>query len=149
MAVDLEALQAMLEQAVPYIRRLNLKIKSLGDGKVTSEMAFSENVSNHVATVHAGAIFTAGETTGAALVSSVLDMGKLVIVVRGAKVNYRKPFRERLVCTGTIEPLAVETAMAAVERDGKYNFPVKLQMTNEKGELAAELEFEYHLRKIN
>lgn len=147
MAVDLRALQALLEQAVPYIRNLKLEIKSLGDGRIVSEMAFGENVSNHVATVHAGAIFTAGETTGAALVSSVLDMGKLVIVVRGAKVNYRKPIRGRLTCTGEIKPSAVETANAAVDRDGKYNFPVQLQMTNEKGELAAELEFEYHLRK--
>lgn len=147
MSVDVQVLKAMLEQAVPFIRRIGLEIKSLGDHKVRVELPFRDENANHVGTAHAGVIFTVGETAGAALAASCFDMGKLMIVVRGAKVSYRKPIRGLLTCTGEIDPAAARAASEKVEREGKVNFPVQLKMTNEKGEPAVELEFEYHLRK--
>lgn len=148
MAVDVDALRRLLEEAVPFLKRIGFVIKSLGEDGVRLELPWRNDNANHVGTAHAGVIFTVGETAGGALVSTAFDLGRYVLVVRGAKISYRRPVKGLLTCTGKLDPEAVKAASERAQRDGKTTMPIRLELFNEKDELAAEMELEYHLRRI-
>ena len=60
-----DALKAQLSAVVPFAAYVGVEITDIGEGTATTILTQSQNTSNHIATMHAGALFTLGEKDGA------------------------------------------------------------------------------------
>ncbi|MCB9690878.1 MAG: DUF4442 domain-containing protein [Alphaproteobacteria bacterium] len=70
-----DAIRHMLPKLVPFIRHVGLTIDEVGPGTATASLASRPEVHNHLATVHAGALYTTGESaTGAVVLSLFGDL---------------------------------------------------------------------------
>ena len=56
-----EMLKAQLSAVVPFASYVGVELGTIGEGTATATLDQSHNTSNHIATMHAGALFTLAE----------------------------------------------------------------------------------------
>ena len=63
-----DAIKAQLSAIVPFASYVGVALGEIGEGEATATLEQSHNTSNHIATMHAGALFTLAEAaSGAAM----------------------------------------------------------------------------------
>ena len=89
---DFEALCVQLAAATPFARHAGVEIVEIADGLATARLVQAEQLSNHIGTVHAGALFTLGETaSGAAMVGAFAEVAtQMRPLATSAKISYLK-----------------------------------------------------------
>ena len=122
--VDFDAIAKGMAMAVPFAGHLNLEITEVGPGEATVVLPRRPELTNHVGSQHAGALFTVAETaSGAAFVGAfAVRMGEVTPLARQAEIQYLK------IANGAIEAhakLGVDAAeaLATLDSEGKVEFP--------------------------
>jgi len=107
-----------------------------------------EHLRNHVGSLHAGALFAAGEAaSGAAFVGAFLDiMGEIMPLAESAQISYKKLAKGEVTATGrfTEDSSALK---AKLSEDGRIRFPVEVEMTNTEGDVVAEMTVNWYVRR--
>jgi len=146
--MDYEAVRAGMQQAIPYNNHLGLEVVEVADGRGVVRLPESDSLLNHVASQHAGALFSAGEAaSGAAFVGGFAEqMGSLTPLARSASIEYRKLARGPITATGT---LAEEKAalLTRLDADGKVEFQVDVDLTDGEGTSVAQMSVDWHVRR--
>ena len=116
-------------------------------GEAIAMLPERSELTNHVSSQHAGALFTAAETaSGAAFVGAFAErMGEVTPLARSAEISYKK------VATGPIEARATlgvpaDEALATLDTDGKVVFPCQIELTDAEGQRVATATVEWHVR---
>jgi uncharacterized protein (TIGR00369 family) len=144
---DFEAIAAGMSQAVPFAAHLGLEITHVGEGEATVVLPERPELTNHVGSQHAGALFTVAETaSGAAFVGAFVErLGEVTPLARGAEISYEK------IAKGPIEAQAKLTvakadALATLDGEGKVVFPCEIELTDASGERVATATVHWHVR---
>ena len=89
---DFDAIAQGMTQAVPFAGHLGLEITSIGEGEAVVVLPERAELTNHVGSQHAGALFTVAETaSGAAFVGAFAErMGEVTPLARSAEISYEK-----------------------------------------------------------
>jgi acyl-coenzyme A thioesterase PaaI-like protein len=148
MAVDYAAVAAGMSQAVPYNNHLGIEIVTVAHDHGVARLPDSETLHNHVGTVHAGALFSAGEAgSGAAFVGAFLDiMGEITPLAESAEIAYLKLARGEITATGRFTE-DLDTLMGTLNADGRVRFPIAVELTDAGGVLVAEMTVNWYLRR--
>lgn len=146
--MDYEAIKGGLTAAIPYNAHLGLEVVDVGPGRGVVRLPDDERLLNHVGTQHAGGLFSAAEAaSGAAFVGAFAEkLGEITPLARSASIQYVALARGPITATATLE----EDAAALLERldaDGKVQFPVQVELTDEKDATVAEVTVDWHVRK--
>ena len=56
-----DMIKSHLDSAVPFANHVGVKLLQIGDGTASAEQEQRGEVSNHIQSMHAGAMFTLGE----------------------------------------------------------------------------------------
>jgi uncharacterized protein (TIGR00369 family) len=146
--VDFDVIAEGMTQAVPFAGFLGLEITRVGDGEAVVRLPERAELTNHVGSQHAGALFTAAETaSGAAFVGAFADrMGDVTPLARAAEISYEK------VAKGPIEASArlgvpKDEALATLDEEGKVVFPCEIELTDSSGQLVATATVQWHVRR--
>jgi acyl-coenzyme A thioesterase PaaI-like protein len=142
--MDAAPIKQMLEQIVPFVKTVGLSIDDVQPGRAVATLGNDEPVQNHLGTVHAGALYTLGESaTGAVVLGMFMDLlpGGAFIALKSAAVTHTKARAGDLTATATLagdaEPAALATRIRqAFEADGKADFPVDVSFTVDGTEVA-------------
>jgi uncharacterized protein (TIGR00369 family) len=144
---DFEAIAKGMAMAVPFAGHVGVEITSIGEGESTVRLPERPELTNHVGSQHAGALFTAAETaSGAAFVGAFAErMGDVTPLARSAEISYEK------IASGPIEAsakLGVDPAeaLAALDADGKVEFPCEVILADESGTRVATATVHWHVR---
>lgn len=144
---DFDAIAAGMTQAVPFAGHLDLKITSVAAGEATVVLPERPELTNHVGSQHAGALFTVAEAaSGAAFVGAFAErMGEVTPLARSAEISYEK------IAKGPIEARAklgvpAADALATLDADGKVVFPCEIEMTDAGGQRVATATVHWHVR---
>ena len=144
---DFDAIAQGLTQAVPFAGHLGLEITRVAEGEAVIVLPERQELTNHVGSQHAGALFTAAETaSGAAFVGAfALRMGEVTPLARGAEISYEK------IAKGPIEAsaklgVAPADALATLDADGKVVFPCEVELTDASGQRVATATIQWHVR---
>src|SRR6185312_8922142 len=99
---DFDAIAQGMTQAVPFAGHLGLEITSVAEGEAVALLPERPELTNHVSSQHAGALFTVAETaSGAAFVGAFAErMGDVTPLARSADISYEK------IANGPIEAKA-------------------------------------------
>jgi acyl-coenzyme A thioesterase PaaI-like protein len=146
--LDYDALAAGLNQAIPFNMHVGLRVEEVGPGRGVVTLPDSDHLHNHVGSQHAGGLFSAGEAAsgGAFLGAFAEHLGSLTPLAKSAQIDYRKLAKGPITATGTLGADAAEL-MARIESDGRVEFPVEVEMTDQQGNVVAVMTVHWHVRR--
>lgn len=141
-----EMIKANLDTAVPFATHVGVKLLEIGDGVASAELAQRDAVSNHINSMHAGAMFTLGEAaSGAAMAGAlapvILNMRPVAAV---ANIAFKK------VAKGTLTAHA-RTArdwaslMQSLSDEGKVAFDVHVDVQDAQGDTVVEMTVNWYV----
>jgi acyl-coenzyme A thioesterase PaaI-like protein len=145
--IDFDAIAQGMTQAVPFAGYLGIEVTKVAAGEAVAVLPERAELTNHVGSQHAGALFTAAETaSGAAFVGAFAErMGDVTPLARGAEVSYEK------IANGPIEAHATlgvpaDEALATLDADGNVVFPCQIELTDAEGQRVATATVQWHVR---
>jgi len=144
--MDFETLRAQFAAAVPFARHARVEIVEIGDGFARTQLTQTEQLSNHIGSLHAGAIFTLAETaSGAAMLGAFAEMATAIRpLATEAKISYLKLGR------GTIQAQA-RTVMAGAElreqlrSSGLAAFEINVDVQDERERVIAKVSVQWRV----
>jgi uncharacterized protein (TIGR00369 family) len=145
--VDFDAIAKGMAMAVPFAGHLNLEIAEVGPGEATVILPRRPELTNHVGSQHAGALFTVAETaSGAAFVGAfAIRMGEVTPLAREAEIQYLKIANGRIEARAKLGVDAAE-ALATLDSDGKVEFPCEVSLTDSSNVEVATATVHWHVR---
>lgn len=135
-----------LGTAVPFANHVGVVLTEVADGQAQAELEQREQTSNHIATQHAGAMFTLGEAASGAAVAGalapvIMDMRP---VAANAQIAFKRIAKGKL--TASAETSQPGSALLETLRDeGKVAFDVSVAIRDEAGETVAEMSVNWHV----
>jgi acyl-coenzyme A thioesterase PaaI-like protein len=146
--MDYEAVRAGLEQAVPFNTFIGLEVTEVGPGVGVVRLPDDERLHNHVASQHAGALFSAGEAaSGGAFIATFADrMGEITPLAESAEIAYRKLARGPITATGRFSQDR-DALLDELEAEGRVRFPIEVELTDGDGNVVAEMTVRWYVRK--
>ncbi len=144
---DFDAIAAGMTQAVPFAGFLGLEITSVAEGEAVVVLPERQELTNHVASQHAGALFTAAETaSGAAFVGAFAErMGDVTPLARSAEIAYEKIAKGPIEAKATLGMPKAE-ALATLDSAGKVEFPCEVVLSDADGTRVATATVRWHVR---
>ena len=144
---DFDAIAQGMTQAVPFAGYLGLEITSIGEGEAVARLPERAELTNHVGSQHAGALFTVAEAaSGAAFVGAFAErLGEVTPLARGAEISYEKIAKGPIDARATLG-VAKDEALAKLDADGKVVFPCEIELTDSEGTRVATASVQWHVR---
>jgi uncharacterized protein (TIGR00369 family) len=144
---DFDAIAQGMTQAVPFAGHLGLEITSIAEGEAVVVLPERPELTNHVGSQHAGALFTVAETaSGAAFVGAFAErLGDVTPLARRAEISYEK------IAKGPIEARAklgvpAAAALSTLDAEGKVVFPCEIELTDASSLRVATATVQWHVR---
>jgi acyl-coenzyme A thioesterase PaaI-like protein len=144
---DFDAIAQGMTQAVPFAGHLNLDITSIAAGEATVVLPERPELTNHVGSQHAGALFTVAEAaSGAAFVGAFAErLGEITPLARSAEISYEKIAHGPIEAKAKLAVPAAE-ALATLDTEGKVVFPCEIELTDTSGQRVATATVQWHVR---
>lgn len=144
---DFDAIAQGMTQAVPFAGHLGLEITSVAEGKAVVLLPERPELTNHVGSQHAGALFTVAETaSGAAFVGAFAErLGEVTPLARSAEISYEKIAKGPIEARARLAVPAAE-ALATLDSEGKVVFPCEIELTDASGLRVATATVHWHVR---
>jgi uncharacterized protein (TIGR00369 family) len=123
---------------LPFNRHLGLELAE-HEGQPAVCLTPDERHTNHLGTVHAGALFALAEAaSGHALLRQLpLAADQVVAVLRSAEVKYRKPAASRLVAVAAIDENAAAAVAEKFAAKGRVLIDVNVRLLEADEEVLA------------
>jgi uncharacterized protein (TIGR00369 family) len=144
---DFDLIAKGMTQAVPFAAFLGLEITEVSAGEAVVRLPARPELTNHVGSQHAGALFTVAEAaSGAAFVGAFAErLGEVTPLARRAEISYEK------IAKGPIEAraklgVAAEEALATLDAEGKVEFPCEIELVDGAGTRVATATVGWHVR---
>jgi acyl-coenzyme A thioesterase PaaI-like protein len=144
-----DALKAQLSAVVPFAAHVGVALGEIGEGTATATLEQTKATSNHVATMHAGALFTLAEAaSGAAMAGMLIErLAMLRPVAAGATIGYTKPARGLITARAAVESTK-DVLVAALDTEGKTRFGVDVEMVDSEGREVATMRVDWHVAML-
>jgi acyl-coenzyme A thioesterase PaaI-like protein len=142
-----DAIAQGMTQAVPFAGFLGVEVTHVEAGKATVVLPERPELTNHVGSQHAGALFTAAEAaSGAAFVGAFAErMADVTPLARSAEISYEKIAKGPIEAKATLAVPADE-ALATLDAEGKVVFPCEIELTDADGQRVATATVQWHVR---
>ena len=126
--------------------------KHIGIQEDVNELSldFTNNVLNHVKTIHASAQFTLAETQSGLYLQSLFPEleGKVIPLLRGAEIKYKKPALEKILAFSACSEQALEKFTAQFEKKGRASLEISVEVRDINGILTSEARFTWFVQKV-
>lgn len=135
--MDASAVHRMLSSIVPFVNTVGLQITEVGPGSAVAILENTKPVQNHLGSVHAGALYTLGESaTGAVVLGLFGDlMPNVFIALKSATVAHTKARQGDLKATARLAEEAA-AVRAGFDASGKADFEVVVRFAVDETEVA-------------
>ncbi len=143
-----DMIKTHLDAAVPFARHVGVQLLEIGDGIASAELDQREEVSNHIGSMHAGAMFTLGEAASGAALAGAFgpDILKMRPVAATANIAYKKIAKGKLTAHAKASRPGAEL-MAAIEEDGKVAFDIHVDVKDGEGDTVVEMTVNWYVSK--
>jgi acyl-coenzyme A thioesterase PaaI-like protein len=144
-----DMIKAQLGRTVPFATLTGVELLSIAPAGATARLVQRPEVSNHVATIHAGALFTLAEAaSGAAMAGTFADqLQSIRPVVSDARIAYARPARGAIIAAATVAEPA-DHLFARFAKEGRVVFDIQVALTDEAGSEVATFSATWHLKKL-
>ncbi|WP_066530909.1 YiiD C-terminal domain-containing protein [Erythrobacter sp. CCH5-A1] len=144
-----DALKSQLSAVVPFAAYVGVTLEEIAEGRATATLEQSHNTSNHIATMHAGALFTLAEAaSGAAMAGMFLErLAALRPVAASSTIAYSRPAKGTITAKAAVDGDKA-ALFAALDSEGKVRFPVAITMEDSEGREVARMSVDWHVSAL-
>ncbi|MGJ5621621.1 DUF4442 domain-containing protein [Sulfitobacter sp. MF3-043] len=141
-----DMIKAQLSTIVPFQNHVGITLLEVGDGSASAELIQRDEVSNHIQTIHAGAMFTLGEAASGAAMAGAL--APVILSMRPVAATAAIAFKR--IAKGTLTAHATTSSpgaklMKTIKDDGKVAFDVTVDIQDATGETVVEMTINWHV----
>jgi len=127
-------------------------VKYIGIEEKNNELSldFSENVLNHIKTIHASAQFTLAETQSGLYLQSLFPEleGKVIPVLRDAQIKYKKPAQEKIIAFASAEKEAIEKFKLQYNTKGRGSLQVEVKIEDINNMITCQATFTWFIQAL-
>lgn len=144
-----EMIKGHMSASIPFASHVGVVIEEVADGTARTTLEQRTETSNHIASQHAGALFTLGEAaSGAAMAGGFVEMMMQIRPVAAkAEIAYTKVSKGKITAHGEVRG-DVSALKAELNENDRVQFPVHVSMTDEEGNEVATMSVDWHLKKV-
>ena len=147
MPIPVEMARAFTEEKIDFVKRSGLKTEILQPGHVRLRMPLQGN-QNHIGSMYAGALFTLAEIPGGALFLTSFDVQRFYPVIKEINLRFRRPASSDILVEASLSTDEIRRIEDEAERLGKAEYRLELQLCDASGEVVAQSNALYQLRKL-
>lgn len=138
-----------LKQAVPFANHVGIELLAMDEGKGEARLQERPHGLNHIATHHAGALFTLAEAaSGAAMAGTFASVLATVRpVAANASIRYLRPARGTITAAARIDD-TVDDLLARLKDAGKVQFRVSVVLRNEDMKEVASMDVDWNVSTL-
>ena len=145
MPLPLELVRQLTEEQIAFVQRSGLKADVLEVGHVRLRMPLAGN-QNHIGSMYAGALFTLAEIPGGALFLTSFDTQRFYPIVKEMNLRFRRPATGDIQVEASLSEAQIEQLQKQATEEGKAEYVLELQLTDDSGEVVAQSRGLYQLR---
>lgn len=145
MPMPIELVRQLTEEQIAFVKRSGLKAEVLEPGRVRLCMPLAGN-QNHIGSMYAGALFTLAEIPGGALFLTSFDAQRFYPIVKEMNLRFRRPATGDIRVEASLADEEIQRLQTQATEQGKAEFVLQLQLTDDSGEVVAESRGVYQLR---
>jgi len=144
-----DMVKASMVNMVPFARELGVELTEVGDGSAAGKLALNDGIKNHIGTMHAGAMFTLGETVSGGASSGAFAEQLMGIrpLAAQATIRYMKVAKGDLTATARTSDSG-DVLRDRLAADGKVMFTVSVAIMDETGEEVAAMSVDWSVKKL-
>ena len=137
-----------LSQAVPFANHVGVHLLEIGDGVASAELDQRAEVSNHIQSMHAGAMFTLGEAASGAALAGAFGPAILQMrpVAATAGIVFKKVAKGKLTAHARATMTGADL-LAAIEAEGKVAFDIHVDVQDSAGDSVVEMTVNWYVSK--
>lgn len=141
-----DAFRAQFQAGVPFVNTIGITVTDINLGTAEATLAVKPELSNHLGTLHAGAMFTLAETaSGAAMMGALGTKAfELRAVAATSDISYKK-LAKGLITAVAKTSIPASEINQTLESDGKVRFAVNVELMNEEKEIVALVNVDWHI----
>ena len=138
-------LNGSLGRTIPVLDHMGLEVIEAAPGRAAARVPMAGN-GNHVGTMYAGVLFSVAEMLGGALSLATFDPARFYPIVKDLRIDFRRPATSTVTARTALDATEVDRVLADAERDGKGQFVLRSELTDEDGAVVATTEGTYQIR---
>ncbi|MBW2313439.1 MAG: YiiD C-terminal domain-containing protein [Deltaproteobacteria bacterium] len=132
---------------IPYTDGLGLTLDRVADGEVQMTLPDGKANRNLAGTVHAGLLYTFGETL-AGVAAGLETLEKAFPFARRGEIRYRRPARGAVHGTARVTADEIHRVLDELAREGRSELTVHARLAGDDGETVAEMDVDYAFRPL-
>ncbi|WP_435768391.1 PaaI family thioesterase [Nocardioides sp. SYSU DS0651] len=144
---DPAQLTAQIRQLIPIFEPMGVEVVEAGRNTVAARIPAAPNV-NHFGSVYAGSLFTVAEVLGGLFAQTALVLEGAVPLVKSLTIDFRRPASTAVVARASMSDEEAERVLAETLRDGKAEYLLEAEVTDEAGTVVATTRGTYQLRRL-
>ncbi len=146
--MDYKALASGYNQLIPFSTHIGLNVEEIGPGTCTVTLPDGPSTMNHVASQHAGALFSAGESASGGAFAGVFAerMGEITPLAERAEITYMKIARGDITARGRLQGES-DAILGELDREGRVRLPVGVELSDADGTVVCEMTVHWYVRK--
>jgi len=139
----------MLMEVTEIPFNIYVGIRDMGDG--TLQLRESDDLRNHLGTVHAGAQFSLAEAASGAFLQERFPelAGKVVPVVRASEIKFKKQANGTLKALASVSDEAVEKFMGQFDKKGRGLITVIVEIKDAEGTLTSAAKYDWFVQRMD
>lgn len=146
MPMPLELVRQLTEEQIAFVQRSGLKAEVLEPGWVRLRMPLEGN-QNHIGSMYAGALFTLAEIPGGALFLTSFDTQHFYPIIKEMNLRFRRPANGTIRVEARLSAEEIQRLQNQATDQGKAEYLLELQLTDDSGEVVVESRGLYQLRR--
>jgi thioesterase domain-containing protein len=146
-AFDTDAMTAMVSTTIPIMGAMGLRVVEVSRGYAAAEIPVEPNV-NHFGSMYAGSLFTVAEMLGGVIGLTSFDLPGFIPVVKGLDIKFRRVAKTVVRASASLSEDEISRIEEEARANGKSEFILVAELTDEAGEVVATSEGVYQMRSM-
>ena len=144
---NLEQLTEGMRAMIPILGAMEVTVVEAGRGRAAATIPPGPNV-NHFGAMYAGSLFTVGEMLGGVLGFNTFDLDGFIPIVKSLEIRFLKPATTTVTARTSLSDEEIARIEAEAQANGKAEFVLSTEVTDEAGMVVAATEGVYQVRKF-
>lgn len=136
----------MLEGIIKIVDTMGIRIVEMWDRHVKVLLPLEPNI-NHIGTMYAGSLFTAGEFIGGPLFIASFDYTRFYPIVKAINIQFRRPAATDVTVEATLSTEEVDAIQREADAQGKADWKMDLEIKDQAGVVCCLLQGVWQMRK--
>lgn len=136
----------ILERIVKIVNAMDIRIVEMWDRHAKVLLPLEPNV-NHIGTIYAGSLFTAGEFIGGPIFIASFDHTRFYPIVKTINIRFRRQATTDVTVEADLEPDEVVAIQREADARGKADWKMNLEIKDQTGVVCCLMEGVWQMRK--